>query len=96
VVWPSGRFVTEEVRLADRLASLSGKRVAFVWDYMFQGDQAFDLIAEEMRHRHPGIDFISYREFGNIHGADEAGIVAALPELLARTGAHAAVVGIGH
>jgi hypothetical protein len=69
-------------RLAARPASLDGKTVAQLWDYLFRGDEAFAILEEGLRERFPGIRFVSWRELGNTHGSDERAVIAALPQRL--------------
>jgi hypothetical protein len=97
VLWPLGRARVDQVRPSDRPAGLSGKKVAFIWDYLFKGDQMFSIIAEHLSARFPGAEFVGYQEFGNIHGPDseEKASLEALPARLAGYGADAVVVGVG-
>jgi hypothetical protein len=69
--WPRGarRAITKQ--LAPRLKTLEGKRVAFLWDFLFRGDEMFDAIEQELRRRFAGISFLGWKEIGNIHGNDE-------------------------
>ena len=41
VVWPRSPRGVQRRRRAARLDSLAGKRVAFLWDYLFRGDELF-------------------------------------------------------
>ena len=43
-VWPRGAKAAGAKQLAKRLDTLEGKTVAFLWDYMFRGDEIFPLI----------------------------------------------------
>ena len=63
---------------------LSGERVAFLWDYLFRGDEIFPALKRELTHRFPDIEIVGYDEFGNTHGGDEAEMIAGLPDALAR------------
>jgi len=67
-------------RRALRLDSLDGRRIAFLWDHLFRGDELFPVLAAELRRRHPGIDIVDHTEFGNLHGADEAARLDRLPD----------------
>ena len=58
-------------RRADRLPSLDGARIAFLWDYLFRGDELFPVLEAELRERFPGVDIVGYDVFGNLHGSDE-------------------------
>jgi hypothetical protein len=80
--------------LAPRLATLEGKTVAQLWDYMFQGDKVFDALEEGLKARFPGVRFVPWREFGNTHGRDERQVIADLPRGLKELGADAAISGM--
>jgi hypothetical protein len=82
-------------RRADRLASLDGARVAFLWDYLFRGDELFPVLARELTRRAPDIEIVNFDEFGNLHGADEKARVGRLPDDLRNRGVDAVVSGMG-
>ncbi len=82
-------------RSADRLDDLNGKRIAFLWDYLFRGDELFPVLEKELVQRFPGIEVLGYEEFGNTHGSDEVERIAALPSVLAERGVDAVVSGMG-
>ena len=46
VVWPRGEKAQALRPLAARPESLEGKRIAFLWDYLFRGDEIFPMLAE--------------------------------------------------
>ncbi|MBU1357904.1 MAG: hypothetical protein KJ901_03970 [Gammaproteobacteria bacterium] len=92
--WPRGARQVAPKALAPRLASLEGKRVAFLWDYLFRGDRIFDTVEEGLRARFAGIGFVGWRDIGNIHGSDERAVVAALPERLRTLGVDAVVTAV--
>lgn len=95
VVWPKSRRGVQSHRAAARLDSLNGKRIGFVWDYMFRGEEIFPLIERGLRERFDAIDVIGYDVFGNIHGPDEHAVVDALPGALAQHGVDGVIVGNG-
>ncbi len=95
VVWPGGKKSIQEQLPARRLMSLTGKTVAELWSWTFKGDVMFQAFEEELSRRYPGIRFISWKEFGEIHGADEREVLKALPEKLKACGADCAIVGVG-
>ena len=95
VVWPRGRQVKTGARLARRLDSLEGKVVAELWDWVFKGDKMYAVWERELAKRYPGIKFISWREFGEIHGANEHTVLAKLPEKLKDFGVDAVICGVG-
>ena len=95
VVWPRGKRPRSGVVLAKRLDTLNGKTVAEVWDWIFHGDEMFAVIEKELAKRYPGIRFVSYEKFGNIHGAEEAKVLAALPDRLQQNKCDAVISGVG-
>lgn len=56
------------MRVAARTGDLSGKTVAELWDFMFQGEIVFPTLREELARRYPGIRFVDYETFGDTHG----------------------------
>ena len=95
VVWPRSPRGIQQRRRAGRLNSLAGKRVAFLWDYLFRGDELFPVLAEQLISRFEGIEIVDYIEFGNLHGADEKERVGRLPDDLRNRGVDAVVSGMG-
>ncbi|MBQ7536087.1 MAG: hypothetical protein IJT43_10800 [Stomatobaculum sp.] len=95
VVWPGGKKTIPEQAPAERLQSLEGKTVAELWSWTFKGDVMFEALEQELSGRYPGIRFVSWKEFGEIHGANERKVLAELPEKLKASGADCAIVGVG-
>ena len=94
VYWPRAARQVKRRTLAPRPTNLEGKTVAQLWDFLFRGDEVFALLEEGLKARYPGVRFVSWREFGNIHGSDERAVVKALPERLRELGADAVITGI--
>jgi hypothetical protein len=94
-VWPRSPRGVQARRSAPRLDSLDGRRVAFLWDYLFRGDELFPVLEAELRSRFPTIDVVGYAEFGNLHGADEKDRVGRLPDDLKARDVDAVVSGMG-
>jgi hypothetical protein len=94
-LWPRSPRQAKVKALAKRLDTLEGKTIAWVWDYMFRGDEVFAQLEESLKVRYPGAKFIPWSEFGSTHGSDERAIVAALPQKLKALGADAVVSGMG-
>jgi hypothetical protein len=94
VVWPRSERTTGVQPLAPRLASLDGKKVAQLWDYLFRGDEVFDHLEEGLKARYPTAQFVSWKEFGNVHGEDENQILADLPKRLKDMGVDAVICGM--
>ena len=95
VVWPRSRRTVGVRPLAPRLETLEGKKVAQLWDFLFRGDEVFSVLEDGLAERCPGIRFVSWREFGNTHGEDEAKIMAGLPARLKQMGIDAVISGMG-
>ena len=74
--WPRAARKGRPRAPARRLGTLKGKTIAQLWTLGFRGDQLFTALEEGLSRRYPGIRFISWKEFGNIHGPDEREIVA--------------------
>ncbi|MFN8022137.1 MAG: hypothetical protein U0Q03_11475 [Acidimicrobiales bacterium] len=94
VVWPKSPLGVQRRRHAARLDDLRGKRIAFVWEYMFRGDELFPELERHLRATY-GCEVIGYETFGNTHGPDEARVLADLPAKLRDWRADAAVSGVG-
>ncbi len=95
VVWPRSPRGVQQQHRAARLDSLEGKRIAFLWDYLFRGDELFPVLERELRRRIGEIDIVGYEEFGNLHGSDEKERVGRLPDDLRNRGVDAVVSGMG-
>ncbi len=95
VVWPLGKLASPELDLPSRVSDLKGKTVAELSDYLFKAEKIFPFIRKAMRERYPGIKFVEFDIFGNIHGAREAEKIAALPRLLHEYGCDVVISGVG-
>ena len=93
--WPRGKQTMTAQPLAPRLDTLDGKTVAFLWDYLFRGDELFPMIEKTMRERYTNVKFIGYDEFGSTHGDEERAIIEALPERLKALKVDAVISGMG-
>ncbi len=94
-LWPRSPRQAKVKALARRLDTLEGKTIAWIWDYLFRGDEIFAHLEENLKARYPGMTYVSWREFGNTHGSDEREVVAALPQKLKALGVDAVVSGMG-
>ena len=110
VVWPLGRraqVATEAPDGAGVSAQAAGGKgrasgsidlnsatVAFLWTYNRKGDRMYDIMKGTLRGEYPDIQFVDYDVFGNIHGAQEREVVAAIPRLLREHRADIAVIGV--
>lgn len=95
VVWPGSARGVQQMRSASALDSLDDKRVAFLWDYVFRGDELFPVLEQELTARYPTLEIVPYQVFGNLHGADEKERVRRLPDDLRNRGVDAVVSGMG-
>jgi len=92
--WPRGVRQQKTRALAPRLDSLEGKTVAQLWDYLFKGDEVFELLEEGLKKKYPGVKFVSWRDFGSTHGGDEKDALAALPKRFKELGVDAVISGM--
>ena len=95
VVWPLAKWEPNAVAPVLPIGTLDGKRIAFIWDYRFKGDEMFAMVRDDLLAQYPGVEFVEHAEFGNVHGAEEAEVMRALPERLQRLRIDGAVVGVG-
>jgi hypothetical protein len=97
VVWPLGRTQVEEVSANARLDDLSGKTIAFIWDFLFKGPEMFEIFKEHLSAAFPGVRYVDYQIFGNIHGSDteEKANLAAMPMRLHDNRVDAAIIAVG-
>ena len=94
VFWPRSPRQSRIKPVAARLDTLEGKTIAHLWDYMFHGDEIFELLEQGLKARFSGVRFVSWREFGNTHGKNEREVVAALPQRFRELGVDAAISGM--
>ncbi len=95
VVWPRSPRTVEPSPLAPRPASLEGKTVAFLWDYLFRGDEIFPILQRELSARFNGIRFIDHREFGTTHGEGEHDVLQSMAAKLRLLKVDAVISGMG-
>ena len=93
--WPRSPRQSGIRPLAKRLDSLNGKTIAQLWDFTFRGDEVYLILEEELKKRYPSVRFISWREFGNIHGAEERKLVEGLPRRFKEMGVDAVLTSMG-
>jgi hypothetical protein len=94
VVSPVGRWVGGSRRPAPA-GSVDVRRVGFIWDYVFRGDEMFRMAREALRARDSALTFVGHEVFGDIHGPDERRVVAELPARLQAQQVDAVIVGVG-
>ncbi len=94
-VWPLGQRAATQIRPAQRIADLRGKKVAELWNYLFQGETIFPVIRAELSKRFPGVSFMTYENFGTTNGPQRDQLLAQLPQLLASGEVAAVISGVG-
>jgi hypothetical protein len=95
VVWPLGRPAYENRPPNERVADLNHAVVGELWDYLFRGEEIFPILREQLKARYPGIRFVTYDVFGNVHGPKQRELVARVPELLREHRVDAVISAIG-
>ena len=95
VVWPLGKSAYDTRAPNERISDLSGKTVAELWDYLFRGEDIFPIVRAQLAARFPGIKFVKYDVFGNVHGPQQRQLVADVPKLLEQHGCDAVISAIG-
>lgn len=91
VVSPVGRWAATPIPIT----VTEPRRVGFVWDHVFRGDEMFTIAEAELRAQDSGLTFVPYQAFGDIHGRDAAHAVASLPDRLRAEEVDAVIVGVG-
>lgn len=94
-LWPGGESAVEIVPPAARLETLRARRVAFLWDHMFRGDEIFPMLAARLEADFPDVEFVGFDEFGSTFGGDEHAVLEALPQRLKSHQVDAVISGIG-
>ena len=97
VVWPLAPVHrgVESVEAPPRTRELGGRRIGFIWDYLFHGDEMFEAIRRQLHEGFAEVTIVDYDAFGNIHGPDEDAVIAALPDVLRETGVDSVIAAVG-
>lgn len=97
VLWPLAPAAPEAtaVERPERSEELAGKRIGLMWDYLFRGDEIFDVVKGEIAERYDGVTFIEPEVFGNLHGHDEAEVIENLPIVLKREEIDSVIAAVG-
>lgn len=96
VVYPLGTQVSREKDVAPSLPDLNGKTICELWNYAFRGEDSFPIIERLMKEKYPGVTFVRYEHFGNIHDpSEEDRIMAELPRKLKEFKCDAVIAGNG-
>ena len=94
VFWPGGPSAVHTVPAAPR-TNLTGKRIGFLWNYVFRGEEIFPILKKSISERYENVEFVSYEKFGSTFGGDEHAALNALPKLLKQLKIDAVISGIG-
>ena len=89
LIGPNGAGKTTLVNLITGVFPASGGSV------VFRGEDIFPIVREKLRERFPGIKFVTYDVFGNVHGPKQTELVADVPRLLKAHGCNAVISAIG-
>lgn len=95
VVWPLGQKAFANAETVQRVGDLSGKTVAAIWDYLFRGDEIFDIVSRKLSETYPGMKFVRHEVFGNTHGSQQKALLAAVPDKLKEHGVDAVIASVG-
>ena len=94
-LWPGGANAVPAVPPAPRPADLNGRRVGFLWDYVFRGDEIFPVLERALAEAYDDVEFVGYDAFGSTFAGDEHETLAALPQRLKELEIDAVVSGVG-
>ena len=94
-LWPGGDSAVEAIEPAPRPASLGARRIGFLWNHMFRGEEIFRLLASRIEAEFKGAEFVGFDAFGSIFGGEEHAVIDALPSRLDTLRVDAVISGIG-
>jgi len=94
VLWPGGQSAVTPIEPAAREASLAGRRIAFLWNGVFRGEEIFPILQQALSGRFPGASFVGPEVFGSIFGGDERAVLERLPARLKEYRIDAVVCGV--
>jgi hypothetical protein len=95
VLSPSGPMGVPQVATAPRPSSITGKKIALVWNYVFRGNEIFPVIESALKEKFGEVEFVSYDNFGSVMGGDEEAVLDDLPGKLADLGVTGVITGVG-
>lgn len=93
-LWPGGPLGIKPIPPATR-ENLKNKRIAFLWDNVFRGEEIFPILEENLSKQFADIEFIDYQCFGSIFGSNEHAVLLALPKRLKELEINAVISGVG-
>ena len=94
-LWPRSPRQVKRKSITNRLDTLEGKTVAQLWDYVFRGDEVFELLEEGLKERFLGVKWVSWKDFGSTHGSEERNVLASMPKRFKELGVDASISGMG-
>ena len=94
-LWPGGDSAVAPIEPAPRSAGLDARRVGFLWNHVFRGEEIFPLLARRLEAEFEGVEFVGFDAFGSTFGGDEHAVVEALPSRLRDLGVDAVISGVG-
>jgi hypothetical protein len=95
VVWPLGKSTTDLVAMQPRIADLSGTTIAALFHVGFRDGEVLAALQDELSQLYPGIRILTRDVLGDIHGRNEAQVLAGLPDKLREYRVSAAICGVG-
>ncbi len=84
--------------VAPGLNTFEGKTICELWNHVFHGEITFPALRETLAQKYPKVKFVPYTELVRTHGPNEKAereALAALPEMLKKTGCDAVISGNG-
>jgi hypothetical protein len=78
-----------------RIDDLRGKTICELSHGGFRDQEIRPIVEEILSRAYPGIQFVDHTVFGNIHGHNEAEVLAELPDNLKKNWCDAVISGIG-
>jgi hypothetical protein len=93
-LWPLGRSAQRGQRGHAGLPTLSGARIALIWDHLFKGDEILRAFSERAGARVADVEFVDHTHFAGDFG-DDYSVFDTLREQLASVRPDAAVVAVG-
>jgi len=94
-LWPGGANGVAAIDPARRPDTLDGKRIGFLWDYVFRGEEIFPVLQEAIDGAFEDVRFVGYDAFGSVFGGDEHAVLSRLPARLKELEVDAVITGIG-
>jgi hypothetical protein len=83
------------VTTQSRVADFRKARVALLFHVGFRDKEVRAGVEAALAGLYPGVEFVDRAVLGDIHGRDEAAVIAALPAKLREYGIDAAICGMG-